>query len=140
MLGARRREAAFARDAADPVPCDVLVVDEASMVDVALMARLLKPLPAGARLILLGDKNQLASVEAGAFLGDLCAAPAENHFSPVLARAYAAATGDRALADGHADPGARPLQDCLVQLRHSYRFAADGGIGALCRAVNTGEA
>ncbi len=140
LLGARRREAAFARDAADPVPCDVLVVDEASMVDVALMARLLEALPAGARLILLGDKNQLASVEAGAFLGDLCAAPAENHFSPVLARAYTAATGDRALADGHADPGARPLQDCLVQLRHSYRFAADGGIGALCRAVNTGEA
>mgnify|MGYP001320012183 FL=1 len=137
LLGARG-SGAFARGAADPIPCDVLVVDEASMVDVALMARLLEALPAGARLVLLGDKNQLASVEAGAFLGDLCAAPAENRFRPELAHGYAAATGDRALAGEHADSAARPLQDCLVQLRHSYRFAADGGIGALCHAVNAG--
>ncbi|HOT00194.1 MAG TPA: exodeoxyribonuclease V subunit alpha [Acidobacteriota bacterium] len=137
LLGARG-SGAFARGATDPVPCDVLVVDEASMVDVALMARLLEALPGGARLVLLGDKNQLASVEAGAFLGDLCAAPAENRFRPALAHSYAAATGDRVLAEGHADPAARPLQDCLVQLRHSYRFAADGGIGALCHAVNAG--
>ncbi|HNU02183.1 MAG: exodeoxyribonuclease V subunit alpha [Acidobacteria bacterium] len=138
LLGARRRGAAFAHGAADPIPCDVLVVDEASMVDVALMARLLEALPAGARLVLLGDKNQLASVEAGAFLGDLCAAPAENRFRSALAQGYADATGDGGLAGGHADPAARPLQDCLVQLRHSYRFAADGGIGALCHAVNAG--
>lgn len=138
LLGARG-SGTFARGAADPLPCDVLVVDEASMVDVALMARLLEALSGDARLVLLGDKNQLASVEAGAFLGDLCAAPVENRFSPELARGYADVTGARALADGHADPAARPLQDCLVQLRHSYRFAAEGGIGALCRAVNAGE-
>jgi exodeoxyribonuclease V alpha subunit len=139
LLGARRHGGAFVHDAANPVPCDLLVVDEASMVDVALMARLLEALPAGARLVLLGDKNQLASVEAGAFLGDLCAAPAENRFSPSLARDYAAAADDDSLLQAHSGGDIRPLQDCLVQLRHSYRFAEGGGIGSLCRAINAGD-
>lgn len=56
-----------------PLPLDVLVVDEVSMVGSALLARTVEALPAEARLILLGDKDQLASVEAGAVLGDLCA-------------------------------------------------------------------
>jgi exodeoxyribonuclease V alpha subunit len=58
--------------AAQPLPLDVLVVDEASMIDLAMMARLLDALPSQARLILLGDRDQLASVDAGAVLGDLC--------------------------------------------------------------------
>lgn len=56
----------------NPLDCDVLVVDEASMIDLALMARLLSALPAQACLILLGDRDQLASVEAGAVFADLC--------------------------------------------------------------------
>ncbi len=60
----------------DPLALDVLAVDEASMIDLALMARLLDALPPAARLILIGDRDQLAAVEAGAVFADLCASPA----------------------------------------------------------------
>src|SRR5262249_34274384 len=59
-------------NAANPLPYEVVVVDEASMVDLIMMNRLFAALPRDARLILLGDPDQLASVEPGAVLGDLC--------------------------------------------------------------------
>ena len=90
----------------------LLVVDEASMVDLGLMARLLEALPVGARLILLGDADQLASVQPGAVLGDLCAA---------------------------AEPTDAPLHPCVVVLRESYRFDPAGGIGRLAAAIVAGD-
>jgi exodeoxyribonuclease V alpha subunit len=99
----------FRHDAEAPLPDDVVVVDEASMVDLALMRRLVEAVPARARLVLLGDRDQLASVEAGAVLAELCTA------------------SDTAL-DG-----------CVVALEHSWRFAAGGGIGALADAIRTGD-
>lgn len=95
-----------------PLPADVVVVDEASMVDLALMTRLVDALPGTARLILLGDRDQLASVEAGAVLGDLCAA---------------------------ADEPASPLAGRIVHLTRSWRFRPDGGIGRLAAAVRGGD-
>ncbi|MGR8935668.1 MAG: exodeoxyribonuclease V subunit alpha [Gammaproteobacteria bacterium] len=74
LLGARPPSPYFRHDAGNPLPHDVVVVDEASMVDLALMSKLFDALKADARLILLGDKDQLASVEAGAVLADLSAA------------------------------------------------------------------
>ncbi len=59
-------------DATQPLPVDVLVIDEASMIDLALMARVLDALPAEARLVLLGDRDQLASVEPGAVFAAVC--------------------------------------------------------------------
>lgn len=118
----------------NPLPLDVLVVDEASMIDLALMTKLVEALPAHARLILLGDKDQLASVEAGAVLGDICGrVPA---FSVPFNRQLAALTGE-ALPAGRA--AASPLTDCVVQLRTSHRFGARSGIGRLARLVNRGE-
>ena len=76
MLGYLPDSARFRHDADNPLPFDVIAVDEASMVDLALMAKLFQAIPASARVILLGDKDQLASVEAGAVLGDICAAAA----------------------------------------------------------------
>jgi len=64
----------FAHDRQSPLSADVVVVDEASMVDLALMTKLVEAVRVDARLILLGDRDQLASVEAGATLGDICAA------------------------------------------------------------------
>jgi exodeoxyribonuclease V alpha subunit len=72
LLGARPDTRRFATTPAHPLDVDVLIVDEASMVHLEMMAALLDALPAHARLVLLGDKDQLASVEAGAVLGDLC--------------------------------------------------------------------
>lgn len=80
LLGARPQGGGMVwrHDADNPLDCDVLVVDEASMIDLALMARLLAALPDKARLILLGDRDQLASVDAGAVFADLCSAGAST--------------------------------------------------------------
>ena len=75
LLGMRADGSGFWRNADRPLAADVLVVDEASMIDLSLMAHLLAALPAAARLILLGDRDQLAAVEAGAVFADLCASP-----------------------------------------------------------------
>ena len=79
----------YTRHGTPPVlQADVIVVDEASMIDLELMARLLKALPAQARLVLLGDKDQLASVEAGAVMSQLCQAPWLQAHTMVLTRSH----------------------------------------------------
>ena len=83
LLGARPDTRAFKRDAGHPIACDVLFIDEASMVDLEMMDAVLAALPSTALLVLLGDPDQLESVEAGAVLADLCAVPAS---SPLHAR------------------------------------------------------
>ncbi len=133
----------FRRSAADPIPADIVVVDEASMVDVALMAKLFDAVgdrgPGGAptRLVLLGDRNQLASVEAGTVLADLCgptradtlclSAQLIDHLDSTFelglrARAEIPGSDVRAVLSP-------PMHDAVVQLRVSRRFRADSGIG-----------
>ncbi|CAM5432121.1 exodeoxyribonuclease V subunit alpha [Rhodanobacter lindaniclasticus] len=138
LLGARPDTRRFRHDANHPLPLDVLVVDEASMVDLEMMAALLAALPASARLILLGDKDQLASVEAGAVLGDLCARAEGGHYDTATAQWIAAATGDD--LTNHVTADARPLDQRIAMLRVSHRFGAHSGIGQLARAVNAGDA
>ncbi|OBS09185.1 exodeoxyribonuclease V subunit alpha [Acidihalobacter prosperus] len=124
------------RDANNPLHVDLLVIDEASMVDLPLLARALAALPSQARLILLGDRDQLASVEAGAVLADICGEGAAG-YSPALCAALAETAGE-APAAASASPS--PLADSVALLAHSYRFAQAGGIAALARAVNAGDA
>lgn len=71
LLGYRPTRNLFTRHAENPIPADVVVIDEVSMVGVVLMAQLLQALAPGTRLILLGDKDQLPSVDAGAVLANL---------------------------------------------------------------------
>jgi exodeoxyribonuclease V alpha subunit len=78
LLGPINQSNYFRHDASKPLSYDLLVVDEASMVDLALMSKLLAALAPDARLILLGDQDQLASVESGAVLSDLCASLPEQ--------------------------------------------------------------
>jgi len=139
LLGVRPGSVTFRRDRDDPLPVDVLVVDEASMVDLALMAKLVRAVPRAARLILLGDKEQLASVEAGAVLGDICGD--SPGFSPGFGRRVIEATGqDLADLTGAAPhDGGAPIRDAVVQLTRSYRFGRDSGIGRLARRVNQGD-
>jgi len=72
LLGPINQSTQFRHTASKPLSCDVLVVDESSMIDLAMMSKLMDALRPSARLVLLGDKDQLASVESGAVLSDLC--------------------------------------------------------------------
>jgi len=135
LLGARPDTRAFAHHRGNPLDVDVLIVDEASMVHLEMMASLLDALPPGATLILLGDKDQLASVEAGAVLGDLCYAAHEGQYSDATLGYVAAASGE-AIPDEYRGDGG-PLAQQTVMLRHSRRFG--GPIGQLALAVNAGD-
>ncbi|MDO5102423.1 MAG: exodeoxyribonuclease V subunit alpha [Lautropia sp.] len=139
LLGSRPDSRHFRHDDKNPLPLDVLVVDEASMVDLEMMAALVKALLPAARLILLGDKDQLASVEAGAILGDLCARAQAGHYWPRTADWMRKKTG-QVLGGALVDEAGWPLDQAIAMLRHSHRFSADSGIGALASAVNAGDA
>lgn len=136
LLGIRPLRTQPRHHAGNPLAVDVMVVDEASMVDLPLMAKLLAALPDEARLILLGDKDQLSSVEAGKVLGDLCKVGVEPAYSAKFSARLQALTGE-SLGDSDATSRSA-LNDCVVVLRHSHRFA--GAIGVLAGAVNAGDA
>ncbi len=128
----------FRHDASNPLAADVVVVDEASMVDLSLMTRLLDAIPAGAKLILLGDRDQLASVEAGAILGDVCNADAGLGPTPGTVRDIERVAGQT--LPGRPEPGATGIRDCIVQLEHSYRYGDATDIAGLARAIRRGDA
>lgn len=138
LLGSLPNTRHFRHHAGNPLALDVLVVDEASMIDLEMMACLLDALPLSARLILLGDKDQLASVEAGAVLGDLCRDADAGFYSDDTRHWLEAVSGDSLqtadLKSGDAER--HPLAQQTVMLRHSHRFGADSGIGELARTVN----
>ncbi|KHT63131.1 exodeoxyribonuclease V subunit alpha [Photobacterium gaetbulicola] len=135
LLGAIPNRVAFRHNRDNPLHLDVLVVDEASMVDLPMMARLLDALPAHAKLILLGDRDQLASVEAGAVLGDICGF-ADQGYTPAQSQLLGQLTGF-GFEQAHAAPSA--IADSLCMLQKSYRFHAQSGIGQLAKAINSGK-
>lgn len=136
LLGARRHSSSFKYDEENPVPYDIVVVDEASMVDQALMSKLLNALLEDTRLILLGDKDQLASVEAGSVLGDICY-PDQNQFSKEAA-SWAGQLSLEIPADCIVEKS-QPLTDHITLLTKSYRFDPDSGIAQLAELVNAGN-
>ncbi|MBN8239901.1 exodeoxyribonuclease V subunit alpha [Marinobacter hydrocarbonoclasticus] len=138
LLGSRPDTRQFRHHRDNPLLVDILVIDEASMVDVDLMASVFDALPASAQLILLGDKDQLASVDAGAVLGELCQRALDAHYTPDTARWLAAITGAQ-VPDSLVDNSGQPLDQAVAMLRKSYRFGQDSGIRQLAEAVNTSE-
>ncbi len=97
LLGVRKHSTQFIHNHQNPLNYDVVVVDEASMVDLALMSKLVDALKPGAKLILLGDKDQLTSVESGAVLSDLISSLPENRV--VLQKSYRFEEGIKTLAE-----------------------------------------
>ncbi|AZD46195.1 exodeoxyribonuclease V subunit alpha [Pseudomonas chlororaphis] len=142
LLGNRPGTRHFRHHAGNRLPLDVLVVDEASMIDLEMMANLLDALPVHARLVLLGDKDQLASVEAGAVLGDLCRDAEAGWYSPQTRRWLEAVSGEQLADSGLQEDNAdtHPLAQQVVMLRHSRRFGEGSGIGQLARWVNQQQA
>jgi exodeoxyribonuclease V alpha subunit len=138
LLGTIGGSTRFRYSADNPLPFDVVIVDEASMIALPLMARLVLSLKPDSRLILLGDRDQLASVEAGAVLGDICGGRGSEPFSPDFNAFIAGMTGAPLPAELPVGP-LSGLADSLVILKKNYRFGADSGIGKLAAAVNAGE-
>ncbi|MGU9807728.1 UNVERIFIED_CONTAM: exodeoxyribonuclease V subunit alpha [Pseudomonas sp. CM11] len=138
LLGSRPGTRHFRHHGGNRLPLDVLVIDEASMIDLEMMANLLDALPTHARLVLLGDKDQLASVEAGAVLGDLCRDAEEGWYSPRTLAWLESVSGENlAASDLRQDlDGTHALAQQVVMLRHSRRFGEGSGIGQLARRVN----
>lgn len=138
LLGSRPGTRHFRHHAGNRLPLDVLVVDEASMIDLEMMANLLDALPEHARLVLLGDKDQLASVEAGAVLGDLCRDAEAGWYTPHTREWLEHVSGENLAASGLQQDldGTHPLAQQVVMLRHSRRFGEGSGIGQLSRRVN----
>ncbi len=134
LLGLRSDGVYFLHDEDNPLNLDILVIDEASMVDLALMAKIVQALSLETRLILLGDKDQLSSVEAGTVFGELCTQYAG--YSSEFAQQLTALTQQPVPVPHNQS---QPLQDSIVLLRHSYRFRSDSGIGRLAQAVNQGD-
>ncbi|ACT11965.1 MULTISPECIES: exodeoxyribonuclease V subunit alpha [Pectobacterium] len=120
----------------NPLHLDVLIVDEASMVDLPMMANVIAALPPHARIIFLGDRDQLASVEAGAVLGDICRF-AEAGYSRARAQQLQRLTGCK--LDESGPEGQATVSDSICLLRRSYRFDPHSGIGQLALAVNGGD-
>lgn len=126
----------FRFNAQNHLPVDTVVVDEASMVDLALMSKLVQALPSQARFVLLGDKDQLSSVEAGAVLGDICDTGQVHPPSKTFCDEIQKAMGYRIKGA----KGAPEMSDSIVQLTRSYRFGDESGIGSASRSVNEGNA
>jgi exodeoxyribonuclease V alpha subunit len=136
LLGSRPDTRKFRHNRDNPLPVDILVIDEASMVDVDLMASVFDALPGNAQLILLGDKDQLASVDAGAVLGELCQRALLAHYTPETAQWLVAMAGSE-IPESLVDETGQPMDQAVAMLRKSYRFREDSGIRAFAEAVNT---
>lgn len=137
LLGANAQGTAFRYGADRQLRVDVVVLDEASMVNLALMRQLLSALPKSAQLIILGDRDQLASVEAGAVLDDICGAGEGGRSAEFAALLAGLFTCRGAPCGCPVSPGG--LADAIVTLCESRRFTAQGGIGSLCLLLNSGE-
>ncbi|MCB1664862.1 MAG: exodeoxyribonuclease V subunit alpha [Pseudomonadales bacterium] len=141
LLGYRRQQGSwgFRHHAENPLLLDCLLIDEASMIDLPLMGALLSACRPETRIILLGDRDQLASVEAGNVLGDITGHGQALHYSPDMATLLQelCEVGADALPVSVETP---PVANALALLRTSYRFHQDSGIALLARAVNAADA
>lgn len=136
LLGSIPNSPFFRHDARHPIEADVVVIDEASMTDLALMSKCVQAVPAKARLIIMGDRHQLASVEAGAVLSDICG----GDRAPVFSAAFAAEAEAACGFPMEASPSAEGRGDCIVALRRNFRFGSASGIGRLSEAIRGGDA
>ncbi|WP_392561798.1 exodeoxyribonuclease V subunit alpha [Orbus sturtevantii] len=134
LLGARLDSNKFAYHQGNQLSVDVLLIDEASMVDLPMMSSVIAALPRQARLILLGDKEQLSSVEAGAVFGDLCQL-LEHGYSEQHVEIIKQLTGYQLTAKND-QPS---IADSICLLQRSYRFASQSGIGILANLIKLGH-
>lgn len=114
-----------------PLSYDLVVVDEASMIDLGLMAQLTAALPDEASLYLVGDRDQLASVQAGSVFADVCG-DADNRFDADTVQRL-----QQAGIDVPVNAQALPIDSAVVRLQKVHRFAGDSAIAAMANAVRS---
>ncbi len=137
LLGTIHQSPHFRRNRENPINADIVIVDEASMIDLAMMAKLIDALHPQTHLILIGDRDQLASVEAGAVLADICSGDDLNKISKGQF-AFLKKCGIQ-IPEDQISPDVTSLQDAVVKLDYSRRFSQDSGIGKLADAINKGN-
>ncbi len=138
LMGRGRLEGSLVAAGNDPLDCDLLILDEASMLDISLTAKLFCALPDSASLLLLGDRNQLGSIEAGSVFADLHGDTEDvfNYEVYELLKHYLE-EGDLKRIKTRSGPA---IQDTMIELKDNYRFAPASPIGRLSRAVVAGAA
>ncbi|WP_404397755.1 exodeoxyribonuclease V subunit alpha [Idiomarina loihiensis] len=134
LLGVKPNSRAFKHHADNPLRTDVVIVDEASMIDIEMMTALLKATPKNARLVLIGDKDQLASVEAGAVLGNLCEGADQGHYHTETAQWLQQVADTPEFPGDLIDESGEQRLQHVVKFRKSYRFK--GPIADLANAIN----
>ena len=142
LLGYKRESVNFKHNAENPLPYNWVVVDEASMIDVPMFSKLLAAIGDNTRIILLGDKDQLASVEAGSLLGDLCQTlPSLNQFSNETAQWINTfiTDDDRKINAEFINDTKQLLAGHIIELKYSHRFNSQGAIGKVSKAVIEGD-
>ena len=139
LLGNIKNSPQFKHNSENALNYDVVITDESSMIDAALFAKLLNAVGPNTRLILLGDKDQLASVEAGSLFGDLCQAQAQlNMFSTARAELINSFIEDtkQQISDSCINSiSTHPLFEHIIELQRSHRFSDNKGIGKLSKAI-----
>ena len=139
LLGVIHLSNKFRHHQHNKLDVDLIVLDEASMVDLAMLAKLFSALPDHARVILLGDKDQLSSVDTGNVMADLCKPlllGKEHAYQKDFAAQLAKLTG---VAITTSPKNTYALTDNLAFLQVSHRFKGDSGIGKLAQAVNNND-
>lgn len=142
LLGYKKESVNFKYNAGSPLPYNWVVVDEASMIDVPMFSKLLEALGDNCRIILLGDKDQLASVEAGSLLGDLCQTlPSLNMFSSKASSWINEfiTDADRKIQPEFIGDQSQLMASHIIELKFSHRFNSQGDIGKVSRAVIEGD-
>lgn len=137
LLGVRANQVNFKHDQNNLLPVDVLLIDEASMIDLALMTRIFRALPEHAKVILLGDPDQLPSVASGSVLSDIAPRPHRGYSeknSVFLSKVLHHDIGQLLAVDQN------NVTDHLTILQHSRRFDGQGGIGVVAKHVIAGNA
>lgn len=135
LLGYRWLSNNFKHNAQNPMPYDVIIIDESSMVSMSLFAKILDAMSDTAQLIILGDKDQLASVEAGHIFGDVCGREGLEYFSQETATVIRSIAGQRP----YSSENTIPIIDSIVELKKNWRFKEAGSIGQLATAIKEGN-
>lgn len=137
LLGYVKNSIDFKRDASNPLEADVVILDESSMVDLPMMAKLLSAIPLGTRVYFLGDLNQLSSVEVGSVFGDLCLSLGEevNHFTAHASSCITEFYPQFKTENNPVKTADNTLTNHVVKLERSYRFSSVKGLGKFAHGL-----